>query len=68
VDNTAIEAFSGLSCSGIPALRDTKPQVFPGLEDYFPSNESMETANEGKMTFWSPPIPLVEVVRAPFLQ
>lgn len=35
VDNTTIEAFSGLSCFGIPALRDTNPQVFPGFRSRF---------------------------------
>lgn len=44
VDNTTIEAFSGLSCFGIPTLRDTNPQVFTGLGGYLTSNESMEKA------------------------
>lgn len=59
MDNTTIEVSPGLSCVEVPTLTDSNPQVFPGLEADFPSNESMETAFENK--FWLPPHVITEV-------
>jgi len=52
--NAAIEAFSSLSCFGIPVIRGTKPQVFTGSEADFPLYEQMGMMS-GKTCCFHPP-------------